>query len=953
MVERLPPRGAASNRRVGFTRTLFLASALALGACGTESSNEENPSDPLSATGGRGGGPSGDPPASSGAGGEGARSGSAATGGSGAEASGGVSNPGTGGVSAAGGVPVAPGTRLSIPYRGQVLGAEALAAQLVAYDPGSLLRCDVADDPNYQTAIDELGGVTWGYNVGALEDQSKPRYFAGVEKVPLQVPGAPTAAGGDRTAVEIVTPDIVAVTEAAALFYSTNHGVMIVGVEGDRPEFRCAAQLPGRVDQFFFHQGHLVVMTKAQNNRSSHLLHFSVEGTELRFVESVNLGDVQVLDSRRFDQKLVFYTSFMPEQPSGAPGVTPSGLPSGPIVPAPVPQAPATQNHRTLRVFELGATLTEELHDTLIDTTASEAQLFNTGIPRDTAPGTQVSEARSFGHSMWASDHYFVVTEQISKTYVDAWATNDYSVCTASHVVEAPYTYCWTEYETRPNPDYTEPDNSGGDRACMGTTLSDCLIHVARVSNKTIQVPVGRKCEERVHSKWYCDAYEQRSVDYPVFRHDTSTRLYIYEYTEDGFVRVDSKVHEVTNSDLGAADPNSQVEVITTSAESYELAVPGQVQTLYFQSGYLYVISKGVLQVYAMGGSSIVRTATLPVVNETLQASLFAADRLYLSDFGWSGGDHSTLRVVGLANPAFPTLDGATHRLPGGHRTIIAADAGIFTIGSVQTFMGQSINALKLGLFSDPYAAETAYLILGTDLDGAWLGPEEAQFFNGASQRLLLPYVGRDEQGMMRQRVGVSRVVPGSIVSEGAVLLPEPAQRVRPLKQAEESYLTFATNSIEWLTPELDEWKSEPVLEYFEPFALYKRTEVVELVELQRLGTRCRMFFTEADAINQRSDGTYSQEFSCQGYPVAYERRFLFGSAGVEFGDDHSVRELTADEVKETTQQIAAREYCLLSLELVDNIVLDPNDLPPVDEFTCMSPEEYYDLRSRLQTATP
>jgi hypothetical protein len=953
MVERTPSRGSVSNRRVGVTRALLISSALALAACETASSEEENPSHPLaaagasSATGGRDGGPS-DPPIA-GASGEGARSGSASTGGSGAETSGGVSNPGTGGLSGAGGVPVAPGTNLSIPYRGQVLGAQALAAQLVVYDPGSLLRCGVADDPSYQTAIDELGGVTWGYNVGALEDQSKPRYLAGVEKFPLVRSGAPTA-GNDGAAVEIVTPDIVAVTDAAALFYSTNHGVMIVGVGGDKPEFRCAAQLPGRVDQFFFHQGHLVVMTRAQSNRSSHLLHFSVEGTELRFVESVNLGNVQVLDSRRFNQKLVFYTTFAPEQPAVAPGDPPSGQAGAPV---PAQQPPAVQNHRTLRVFTLGATLAEELHDTLIDTTASEAQLFNTGIPRDTAPGTQVSEARSFGHSMWASDHYFVVTEQISKSYVDAWATNNYSVCTASHVVQTPYTHCWTEYETRPNPDYTEPDNSGGDRACKGTTLSDCLVYVARVSNKTIQVPVGRKCEQQVHSKWHCDAYEQRSVEYPVFRHEASTRLYIYEYTEDGFVRVDSKVHEVTNSGLGTADPNSQVEVITTSAESYELAVPGQVQTLYFQNGYLYVISKGVLQVYAMGGSSIVRTATLPVVNETLQASLFSADRLYLSDFGWRGGDHSTLRVVGLANPAFPTLDGATHQLPGGHRSIIAADAGIFTIGSVQTFMGEAVNALKLGLFSDPFAAETAYLILGTDLEAAWLAPAEAQFFNGASQRLLLPYTGRDEQGMPRQRVGISRVVPGSIVSEGAVLLPEPAQRVRPLKQADESYLTFATNSIAWLTPELDEWKAEPILEYFEPFALYKRAEVVELVELQRLGTRCRMFFTEASAINQRSDGTYSEEFSCQGVPLAYERRLVFGAAGVEFGDDHSVRELTADEVKETTEQIAAREYCLLELELVDNVLLDPNDLPPADEFTCMSPAEYYDLRSRLQVAMP
>ena len=47
-----------------------------------------------------------------------------------------------------------------------------------------------------------------------------------------------------------------------------------------------------------------------------------------RFVESVNLVDVQVLDSRRFNQKLVFYTSFSPEPLSAAPGVPSPGRPA-------------------------------------------------------------------------------------------------------------------------------------------------------------------------------------------------------------------------------------------------------------------------------------------------------------------------------------------------------------------------------------------------------------------------------------------------------------------------------------------------------------------------------------------------------------------------------------------------------------------------------------------------
>jgi hypothetical protein len=853
----------------------------------------------------------------------------------------------TGGNSTAG-APPAIGADFPIPYRGQVMSAQALAQQLAGYDPGSLLRCDVASDTSYQAAIDALGGVSWGYSVALLEDQSKPRYLAGAQKPLPPVPGINTATAGAATPVEIVKADIVAVTDAAALFYSSTHGLMLVGIDQGKPQFHCALQLPGRVNQFYFHEGQLVVMTKSQDYRSSQLLHFSVQGTNLGFVEAVDLGHVDVLDSRRFNEKLVFYTTFSPEQ---LPPTTTSGGTGGPAGGAAAPRANQPSSvHRALRVFELGATLKEELYDTLIDTTVSEAQLVYEQVTQATPLGTKVSEARSFGASMWASDHYFVVTEQIDKTFLSSWASNTYSVCTASHTTETPFEYCWTEYETRPNPDYVEPDNSGGDRACKGTTLSDCLIQVARVANKTIQVPVARKCEQRKHINWFCDASEQRTSTYPLFRHEAFTQLYIYEYTDAGFVRVDSTVHEVTNPGLDALGGSAKVDVITTSAATFDLAVPGAVQTLYFQNGYLYVISKGVLQVYAMGGGSIVRTATLPVVNESLQASLFSSTRLFLSDFGWAGGDHSTLRVVNLENPAFPRQDGATHQLPGGHRSILAAEAGIFTIGSVQVFMGQAVNAIKLGLFSDPFAAETAYSILGTDLKNTWLGEEPSQFWNGASQRLVLPYQGQDERGIIRQRVGLSRVEPSSIVSEGAVVLPELAQRVRPLPLAEESYLTFATNSIEWLRPNQKEWKSEPVLEYLEPFALYRRTPDGEYAELQRLGMRCRLYFAHAGDINQRENGAYSEEFECAGYPQAYDHQLIFSAtSGFEFADDHTVRKLSADEIATAQAAITARQYCLLKLEFVPNVWLDSSKLPPLDQFTCMSPTEYNALVNRLQ----
>ena len=931
--------GELRARATRWTALWLVPCAAALVGCGDGQSGPDTGSPATTSSAGMNAGAQGGRNGS----GSGGGAGHSQTGGASAEGGEAGSSAGTAGSSSgAGGTPNSGSLGFSVPGQGQVLSAQSLTAQLVAYDPGSLLRCDVASDPKYQAAIDTLGGVTWGYGVGVLEDQSQPRYLAGVERPLREVPGTATGAG-DASPVEIALPDVVAVTDSAALFYSTTHGLMIVGLDGSTPTFHCATQLPGRVDQFFFDQGQLVVISKSQDNRQSYLLHFKLDGTALSFVEAVALGPVDVLDSRRFNERLVFYTTLDLTAAATTPGNGQTGSSAGSGASAAVPaQRSTVQNNRALHVYRLGDTLEEELYDTLIDTSQSQDQLV--GQVTDATPvGSEIYEASSFGSDMWASDHYFVVTEQISKTYLDSWQTQNYSVCTASHTTTTPYTYCWTQYETRPNPDYVAPDNSGGDRACHGTTLSDCLTQVARVSNKTIQVPVGKMC----------DAYETRSTTYPIFHQDVSTQLYVYEYTDSGFVQLDSKVHEVTNSGLDAVASDAQVDVITTSVDSFDLAVPGTLDTAYFQNGYLYVISAGVLQVYAMGDNSIVRTATLPVVNDTLQASLFSNDHLYLSDFGWSNGDHSTLRVINLQNPAFPTQDGATHQLPGGNRSIIAANAGIFTVGSVSQFMGQSVNALKLGLFSDPYADETAYLILGTDLNYTSLADEKAQFWSGASQRMLLPYSGQDAQGTPIERVGVSQVVTGSINSNGAVALPELPQRIRPLPTGDEAYLTFAKNSIEWLTPDdQGQWQAAPVLEYFEPFDLYRRAGDAGNVELQRLGTRCRLYFADASNVNQRGDGAvYSDEFFCLGYAQAYARRFVFSSTnGVEYADDHSVRQLSADEITDTLANIAARPYCLLSLEFVDNPALDPQNLPPPAQFTCMSPTEYNDLRDRLST---
>ncbi|HMI93641.1 MAG TPA: hypothetical protein VK509_19845, partial [Polyangiales bacterium] len=757
--------------------------------------------------------------------------------------------------------------------------------------------------------------------------------------------------------VEIVKPDIVAVTDAAALFYSKAHGLMVVNLTGAEPSFECATQLPGVIDQFFFHDGHLVAMAKQQygKGKESFLLHFDLDGTSLRFVETVKLGPVNILDSRRFNDKLVFYTDLslqpaVPGQAQGLPQGFPQGLPAGGVSPGFVPNNGGGE-HRSLRVFTLGDELVEELHDTLIDTTVSDAQLVSAGVAPGTAIGAVVNEARRFGSDMWASDHYFAVTEEIDKTKFAGWATNYYSTCTQSHVVPTQYTHCTTTYEERPNPDYLPPDNSAGDRACKSVTLADCLRQVARVSNKTIQVAVGQECVERTMQNWVCDRSEQQMVEYPTFSYEAVTQLYIYEYAPSGFVRLDTKVSEITNPGLNALSLEDSVPKLTTSAETFDLSIPGSVQTLQFKDGILYVISQGVLQVYTLSGSSLVRTSTLTVVNDTLQSSLFSEDKLFLSDFGYNGTmDQSTLRVVDLSNPAFPRIDGATHSLPGGHSSIIASRHGIFTIGAVHRFDGAAINAVKLGLFSDPYAVEEAYLILATELANTWLGQPEEYFFSGPEQRLLLPYWGQDDRFAREYRVSVSRVVPGEVISEGAVRVPEAVQRVRAIDAEQQSFLTFAESSIEWLTPNGAEWQSRPVLEYFKPFALLRLNEADDYAEVQRLGDRCKVFLSNASGINQRAGGVLSEAFACthdQGV-LAYDHTLLFAEHGVEFDAKGAIRMLSGSEQTEIRARIGQRETCLLSTELVDNLAVDYTKTYDRSQFTCVSPDELQMLVAQL-----
>jgi hypothetical protein len=836
---------------------------------------------------------------------------------------------------------------IPVPGPSAILAAAPIVRQLKDYDPGSLLRCEVQDDPAYREVVDEIGGVIWGYSVGFLVDESQPQFQAGfLDYQRTAVPGA-TSNEADGAAVEIEEADIIGLSSTSALYYSTEHGLLLVDLSGTQPEFDCATKLPGRVNKFFYYQGHLVAMTEqiTGSARHSYLLHFDVNDGALRFIEAIDLGAVRILDTRRFNERLVVYTDLTLEDQQ--PQDTQTAIPQ---------YYEPRGLHRSLRVFTFGDTLTEEMNDTLLDTSPDSSYLTDGAIAEGTAPGTLVYESSNFGQLMWASDHYFVVTEQLRKTHLASWQTRTYSVCVASHTVEVPYEYCRTLYEERPNPDYTPPDNSGGDRACNGQTLSDCLRAVSRAANPTIQVPVGRECNQSVRTHWICDARESRSYTYPNLDTETATRLYIYEYTPDGFVRLDTEVSEITNQGLDEQSPGEVIPTLTTSADTYDLAVPGTLQTLYFQNEMLYAIADGILQVYAMGGPSLVRTSSLDVVDQGLQTSLFTSDKLYLSDFGYSGGhDQSVLRVIDLSNPAFPRQASQDRTLPGGHRTILPVQQGILTIGSVANFEPGIQQVLKLGLFTDPFASELSYLILGTDLSYSYLGEDKSHAFDASSQRLFLPYYGTErDTARYVARVGVSHLEDLEIVSEGAVPMPELPQRVRLRPGATDQALSFASSSVEWLRPAGAQWAATPVLEYFKPIALYRLTDDDDYVEVLRLGQSCMLHFSAADTINVTRDESVSDVFECgTGYPWAYANNIIFSPAvAVSFTPEGETTLLDEEAIAELYELRPRRPYCLFSDELMTNVGIDYNNPPPLDNVVCYTPEEYQDAYDAARGAT-
>jgi hypothetical protein len=262
----------------------------------------------------------------------------------------------------------------------------------------------------------------------------------------------------------------------------------------------------------------------------------------------------------------------------------------------------------------------------------------------------------------------------------------------------------------------------------------------------------------------------------------------------------------------------------------------------------------------------------------------------------------------------------------------------------VNRFEGESVNLLKVGLFEDPSARELGYLFLGTDLLNPYVADVKASYFDGANERLFLPYTGLDEEArQQKNRIGVSHIQAPTLVSEGAVDLFELAQRVRP-RPGKNEVLSFAMSSVQSLTPSATEWQSKPVFEYFTPTAVYRYTDEEDYVEILSLGNRCKLHFSRVDALNDRQDVAVTSAFLCPSpRPIAYGQNLLWSeSFGLAFQADGTWTLLEAQEVAPLWQAAHERDVCLFSNELIEEgIWIDPKEPPDLSTLFCLSHEEY------------
>lgn len=854
-------------------------------------------------------------------------------------------------------------SQVRVPSSGVVMTYDNFAAQVARLDPLAAKRCPVSHDAEFQTAVNALGGINWTHPVDILKDRSLPPLYQGhISPVRWATPTA-GGAGDASAAPTIERPDLVGYQDNIAIFLSQRHGLLAVDTSGSKPVLSCALKLPGRPKYFFYHGKELVLLVNGMTSSAAALLRFGISATGFDFMDAVMLDHQQIQDARLFDSTLVIYAS-LSIPVTTPPATSPDGGAS--VDPAPVPSTTYTTGVKVTAVkwgSQLSLAWQEEFLNDRNNGDPFAGQNIVDAVKQLTV-GQVVASYKSYKPFISASDRYFVVSRDVSKTVFTGTQSRSYSYCAASHPgPDRTVTYCYPKYEKRDNPDYRDPTPTKGDYPCNGKALLDCIQEAAPVVSKYIYVRVGETCNTYTYHDYICDRTETKTVSYPTYRTDRSTQFVVYRYTDGDFIKLDEQM-------FAMASPGTTTgSVPSLTFTGAPLEVSGSIDhkgDLQFQHGHFYVLTNQGQQLHTLliAGNSI---AELGVQNTPRKggtysysgshSTLFSDSRMMVSRAYYDStapqgiSTWSDVLMMDLSAPSFPaSLNQFT--MPGSSDQLLLAAAGILGPGTVR-FTSSEVqrNLQKITLFDQDDASEVDNVLLGTEFNASmvqtWLGTGDDQRIrlDWGSQRLFLPYSGYDHAPTSSfnpavHRVNITAVGVGTgLASEMTFNVIEDIVRTVSIASSPTAgrALAFGDSSIYALGQSADGWKLDVLEEYATPIAVYRFNDTGDIhARIDRIGARCLIstFSGSLQAFGPTHLAT-GPAIACpeSGSPMGIGLDVVFSGSTTGWrlsADGTSIRAMTADEVKEALTRVRNDEYCALDGTRDDATPVPYlNDVPP------------------------
>lgn len=859
-------------------------------------------------------------------------------------------------------------SQVRVPASGVVMTYDDFAAQVSRLDPIAAKRCPVSNNAQFQVAVDALGGINWTHPVDILKDMSLPPLYRG--HIPPALP-YPTMAGAENDASKsaaptIERPDLVGFQDSTAIFLSQRHGLLAVQTDTAKPVLSCALKLPGRAKYFFYHGKELVLLVNGMSAGKAALLRFGIKTGGFDFLDAVILDNQQIQDARLFDSTLVIYATLYSPPPPPAPAVdggAVDGSGSAPVVRS------SSQGSIGVKVTAVkwGAQLSQIWAEDYLNDPAS-SDPFPGQNPVDAAKqltvGQVVATYRSYKPFISASDRYFVVSRDVSKTVFTGTQSRTYSYCAASHSgPERSVTYCYPKYEQRANPDYKDPQSTKGDYPCNGKSLLSCIQEAAPLISKYIYVRVGDTCSTYTYRDYICDRTETNTVSYPTYRTDRATQFVVYRYTDGDFVKLDDRLFQM------ASPGTTTGSVAALTFAGVPLEVNGAIDhkgDLQFQQGHFYVLTNQgqVLHTLLIAGNSIAELGVQDTPRRGgsysysgSHSTLFSDTRMMVSRAYYDSGrpqgisTWSDVIMMDLSAPSFPTSINQ-FVMPGSSDQLILAAAGVLGPGQVSfSSSGVNRNLQKITLFNQDDAREVDNVLLGTEYNAnfvqTWLGVADDQRIrlDWGSQRLFLPYSGYPHApenvtfNPAAHRLNITAVGVGTgLSSEMTFDLIEDIVRTVSIESSATTgrALAFGDSSIYVFAQGSQGWSLNVLEEFATPIAVYRINDSGDVhARIDRIGARCTIStFGGSQKAFAPTHLATGPAIACPEYgaPTAIGLAVVFSGASTGWRlspDGLTIATLTADEVKEALTHVRNDQYCALDGRKEDGTPVPYLDVVP------------------------